>query len=101
MGSGNQPLQTLHGLCFSSVTGHTVLNLWVSYLMQLWGSVSQSILHMNLSQCNQPMVGVSARPLSSASAAGLIETTSASRNVSLSMFALCEHRWLAKTVCPS
>lgn len=43
-----------------------------SYLMQLSGSRRQSVLHMNLSQCNQPMVGFSARPLSSASAAGPI-----------------------------
>lgn len=42
----------------------------VSYLMQLSGSRSQSVLHMNLSQCSQPIVGCRARPLSSASAAG-------------------------------
>lgn len=41
-----------------------------SYLMQLSGSRSQSVLHMNLSQCSQPIVGCRARPLSSASAAG-------------------------------
>lgn len=49
----------------------------VSYLMQLSGSLSQSVLHRNLSQCSQPIVGVSARPLSNASAAGLIKTTRA------------------------
>lgn len=41
-----------------------------SYLTQFSGSRSQAILHMNLSQCNQPMVGVSANPLSRATAAG-------------------------------
>lgn len=46
-----------------------------SYLMQLSGSRRQSVLHMNLSQCNQPMVGFSARPLSSASAAGPMKAT--------------------------
>lgn len=46
-----------------------------SYLMQLSGSRWQSVLHMNLSQCNQPMVGFSARPLSSASAAGPMKAT--------------------------
>lgn len=45
------------------------LGTWpaVSYLMQLSGSLSQSVLHMNLSQCSQPMVGVRASPLSRAS----------------------------------
>lgn len=58
----------------------------VSYLMQLSGSLSQSILHKNLSQCNQPIVGVSASPLSNASAAGLTEETSARRNAALYIF---------------
>lgn len=55
----------------------------VSYLMQLLGSLSQSILHMNLSQCSQPIVGFSARPLSNASAVGLIKTRSARRHTDL------------------
>lgn len=53
------------------------------YLMQLFGSVSQSMLHMNLSQCSQPMVGFSARPLSSASAAGLIKLIITRRQAAL------------------
>ena len=39
----------------------------VFHLMQLCGSVSQSVLHRNLSQATQPMGGVLARPFSSAS----------------------------------
>lgn len=56
-----------------------------SHLMQLSGSWSQSVLHMNLSQCNQPMVGVRARPLSRASAAGPIKKTRA--NTEMYIFA--------------
>ncbi|TNN71283.1 hypothetical protein EYF80_018485 [Liparis tanakae] len=47
---------------------------------------ANSMLHMNLSQCSQPMVGFSARPLSNASAARLINTTSARRLATLHMF---------------
>ena len=32
--------------------------------MQLWGSLTQSVLHLNLSQASQPMGGVFARPFS-------------------------------------
>ena len=35
-------------------------------LMQLWGSFSQSVLHLNLSQASQPIGGVRASPLSRA-----------------------------------
>lgn len=34
--------------------------------MQLWGSFSQSVLHLNLSHASQPMGGVRANPFSSA-----------------------------------
>lgn len=59
-----------------------------SHLMQLSGSLSQSILHMNLSQCSQPMVGVRARPLSKASAAGLVKLKTARRKIALRIFTL-------------
>lgn len=51
-----------------------------SYLMQLSGSCLQSMLHINLSQCSQPIVGFSARPLSRASAAGLLAASSRRAN---------------------
>ncbi len=38
----------------------------MSHLMQLYGSLSQSVLHLNLSQANQPMGGVRANPFSKA-----------------------------------
>lgn len=66
---------------------HLTALMSVSYLMQLLGSLPQSILHMNLSQCNQPIVGFSARPLSSASTAGLIKPINARRHAALDMFA--------------
>lgn len=54
--------------------------------MQFSGSWSQAVLHMNLSQCNQPMVGVRARPFSRASAAGPIKNTR--ENTEMYIFAL-------------
>ena len=41
-----------------------------SHLMQLSGSFSQSVLHLNRSQVIHPIGGVFARPLSSAKAPG-------------------------------
>lgn len=45
-------------------------------LMQLSGSFAQSMLHINLSQWSQPMVGVSAKPLFKASVLKASKTTS-------------------------
>ena len=53
-------------------------------LMQLWGSFSQSVLQRNLSQANQPMGGVRARPLSRAEPSpARLETARASRKCSI------------------
>lgn len=63
-------------------------SMWVtsgSYLMQFSGSCVQSVLHINLSQCSQPMVGFSARPLSRASAAGLLTASSRRANTPANM----------------
>lgn len=75
--------------CFTRSKRARLLRFWLdlrcepsfSYLMQLSGSRRQSVLHMNLSQCNQPMVGVRARPLSRASAAGTVKNTRRNREM--------------------
>lgn len=64
--------------------------------MQLPGSLSQSILHMNLSQCSQPMVGVRARPLSKASAAGLVKLKTARRKTALHIFCFAVQQTYSK-----
>ena len=37
----------------------------ITHLMQLWGSLMQSVLHLNRSHASQPIGGVRASPLSS------------------------------------
>lgn len=80
---------TLFVCCFTSSKRARLLRCWLdlrcepsfSYLTQLSGSRRQSVLHMNLSQCNQPMVGVRAKPLSRASAAGPVKNTRRNREM--------------------
>lgn len=64
-----------------------------AHLMQFWGSASQSMLHINLSQCNQPMVGVNARPLSS-DEAGTNKDTSPIKTVFETPILVCADEWL-------
>ena len=44
-------------------------------LMQLWGSLAQSVLHLNRSQANQPMGGVVANPFSKLTTIGIMEVS--------------------------
>ena len=65
-GQPQEPVANMICLDLGFYTGGNCFEMLLSdsYLMQLLGSVSQSTLHMNLSQCSQPIVGVSASPLS-------------------------------------
>lgn len=55
--------------------------------MQLSGSFSQSVLHLNLSQLSQPIGGVRARPLSNAFVIDVRERTS---NVNITVILLTQ-----------